>query len=187
MDPTPSIIVVPQGTHANNDTEKLIIKGGEKEETGSLKELIKDRRHFVNLMCLLFLWVVSAFDYYLINFQLKYIEGDIYTNTTVSAVSEVAAYMISGALYDKIGTKMSFIGSYIIAIIGATFYIFLGETNKSLIPLMILGSKFGISGAFNTVYLANGVFPTVYSSTTFGLCNFFARLVSMLAPQFAEL
>lgn len=51
---------------------------------------------------------------------------------------------------------------------------------------MVLGSKFGISGSFNVVYLANGLFPPVYSSTTFGLCNFFARFASMLAPIFAE-
>ena len=52
---------------------------------------------------------------------------------------------------------------------------------------MVLGSKFGISGSFNVVYLANTLFPPIYSSTTFGACNFFARLASMLAPQIAEI
>ncbi len=51
---------------------------------------------------------------------------------------------------------------------------------------MVLGSKFGISGAFNCVYLANTLFPPIYSSTTFGIFNTFARMASMLAPQFAE-
>lgn len=136
----------------------------------------------INLLNLMFLWVVSTFDYNMISYQLKYIEGDIYTNTIVSSVSEVAAYMISGALYEKIGMKVSFIGSYLIAILGATCYIFYSQENQKLVPLMILGSKFGISGAFNTAYLANSIFPTVYSSTTFGLCNFLGRLVSILAP-----
>jgi hypothetical protein len=134
-------------------------------------------------MLLLFLWVASAFNYYLINFQLKYIDGDIYTNTIVSSVSEVTAYLISGALYEKIGTRVSFIGSFLIAIVGSIFLITLdGEKYKAFVPIMVLGSKFGISGSFNVVYLANGLFPPLYSSTTFGLCNFFARLASMLAP-----
>ena len=94
--------------------------------------------------------------------------------------------MISGALYDKIGPKISFVVSFVIGIIGSLFYILYGESHKSLVPVMVLGSKFGISGSFNVVYLANTVFPPVYSSTTFGLCNFFARLASMLAPVFAE-
>jgi Na+/melibiose symporter-like transporter len=153
-----------------------------KDNTGSLKELIENRTHLINLLCLLFLWITSAFDYYLINFQLKYIEGDIYTNTIVSSVSEVTAYIVSGALYERIGTKISFIGSFIIAIIGSLFLITLGDSHKEFIPVMVLGAKFGISGSFNVVYLANTLFPPVYSSTTFGVCNFVARLASMLAP-----
>lgn len=52
---------------------------------------------------------------------------------------------------------------------------------------MVLGTKFGISSCFNCVYLANGLFPPIYSSTTFGMFNFFARLTGMLAPMVAEL
>ena len=130
--------------------------------------------------------MVSAFDYYLINFQLKYIRGDIYVNTIVSSVSEVTAYLVSGALYEIIGTRVSFIASFVIAVIGSILLITLADNNVDLIPAMVLSTKFGISGSFNVVYLANGLFPPIYSSTTFGACNFFARLFSMIAPPFAE-
>ena len=131
---------------------------------------------------MLFLWIASAFDYFLINFQLKYIEGDIYINTIVSSVSEVCAYVLSGAVYGIIGPKISFVVSYIIAIIGSIFYIIFGTSAKSLVPVMILGAKFGIAGAFNCVWMANTLFPSQYASTTLGLFNAFARLSSMLAP-----
>ena len=52
---------------------------------------------------------------------------------------------------------------------------------------MVLGSKFGISSCFNCVYLANGLFPPINSSTTLGFFNFFARLTGMFAPMAAEL
>jgi MFS-type transporter involved in bile tolerance (Atg22 family) len=113
---------------------------------------------------------------------MKYIDGDMYTNTMVSCVSEVIAYIVSGALYSTIGTKISFIGSFTLAIIGSVLYIILGDTHKTLIPVMVLGAKFGISGAFNVVYLANTLFPPIYAATTFGIFNIFARLASMLAP-----
>ena len=93
-------------------------------------------------------------------------------NSIVSSVSELTAYIVSGALYDKIGPKISFVVSFIIGIIGSIFYITLSASYKSWIPIMVLGSKFGISASFNLVYLANRLFPPVYSSTTFGLCNF---------------
>jgi len=105
----------------------------------------------------------------------------------VSSVSEVTAYLVSGALYDKIGARVSFIGSFAIGIIGSLFYILFSDANKQLVPLMVLGSKFGISSSFNCVYLANGLFPPIYSSTTFGIFNFFARLTAMFAPMVAEL
>jgi len=157
-----------------------------KKIDGSLRELVKNKRHLQNLLILMFLWIVSAFDYYLINFQLKYIDGDIYTNTIISSVSEVTAYLVSGALYDRIGPKVSFIGSFALAVVGSILLIFLGDHYVAFVPAMILGTKFGISGSFNVVYLANSLFPPIYSSTTFGAFNFFARLFSMIAPPFAE-
>lgn len=147
-----------------------------------MKELFRNKRHLANVLVLLFLWIAASFDYFLINFQMKYIDGDIYVNTIVSSVSEVIAYLISGALYSTLGPKISFIGSFSIAIVGSVFYVIFGEAHKTLIPVMILGSKFGISGAFNLVYLANSLFPPIYASTTFGIFNIFARLASMLAP-----
>ena len=109
---------------------------------------------------LLFLWIVASFDYFLINFQLKYIKGDIYVNSIVSSVSEIAAYLISGALFNVIGIKKSFVGSFIIAIAGSVLYTIYGDDHTNLIPVFVLGSKFGISAAFNLVYLANSLFPT---------------------------
>jgi len=51
-------------TPADRDVESKV----DNKEQGSLKELIKDKRHFRNLILLLFLWVASAFNYNLINF-----------------------------------------------------------------------------------------------------------------------
>jgi len=107
-------------------------------------------------------------------------------NNIGSSVSEVIAYIVSGAVYDRIGPKISFVGSFVIAIIGSLLYITLSAKYPSAIFYMIISSKFGISSSFNVVYLANSLFPATYSSTTFGLCNFVARLASMLAPIFAE-
>ena len=51
---------------------------------------------------------------------------------------------------------------------------------------MVLGAKFGVSSAFNCVFLANELFPSTYASTTMGVCNFFARLAAIVAPMAAE-
>jgi MFS family permease len=151
-----------------------------------LKDLIKIKGNLRNLLILLYLWAASAFNYNLITFQMKYIEGDIYTNSIVSSVSEIVAYLISGALYEKLGSRVSFVSAFLIAALGSILLVNLQDTHKALIPVMVLGSKFGISASFNAAYLSNSLFPTLYQSITMGIFNFFARLSAFMGPQVAE-
>ena len=39
-----------------------------------------------NLIILIFLWVATSIDYFLMNFLLKYYEGDIFVNTMVRLI-----------------------------------------------------------------------------------------------------
>eukprot|EP00347_Sterkiella_histriomuscorum_P019689 403340662 len=180
--------------HSSQELQQKLIErndqsiiGGAAVDDGKIKTLLSNKRHLSNFLIILVFWIVSSFDYYLISFQMKYINGDIFINTIVSSVSEVIAYILSGAFYMYIGFRISFLVSFIIAIIGSLFYvIFKNTASNALISVMILGSKFGISASFNLVYLANSLFPPLYASTVMGLCNMFARVASMIAPQIAE-
>ena len=133
----------------------------------------------------MFLWMVSAFNYFLINFQLRYLMGDIYRNQIISSLSEVAAYLVSGAIGAKLGNRVCLIVSFLIALVGSILLVLYEDMGHSVMA-MILATKFGISSCFSAVYLANSLFPPLYASTTLGICNFLARLVSMIAPPFAE-
>ncbi len=52
---------------------------------------------------------------------------------------------------------------------------------------MLMIGKFGLSGAFNIVYLANSIFPVLYATTTMGICSLFSRGVTIFAPMIAEI
>lgn len=91
----------------------------EKQLTGSLKDLIKIRRHTINLAILTFVWIASAFNYFLINFRMKYIEGNIFVNTTVASTSEVVAYILGGIAYQKIGIRFTLITAFAISCLGS--------------------------------------------------------------------
>ena len=59
---------------------------------------------------------------------------------------------------------------------------------KSAVPVFISIAKFGISAAFNMVFLAFvALTPVQFTSSMFGLANFVARWVTFLAPLTAEL
>lgn len=71
-----------------------------------------------NLLLCIMIWTAGSFNYYLIAYQLKYIQGNLYVNTIVSSTSEVCAFIFSGVLINKYGLKRTLVGSYILAIIG---------------------------------------------------------------------
>lgn len=158
----------------------------DKELDGSLKDLVRVKRHFINLVLMAFMWVASSFSYYLISFQLKYIEGDFFVNTAVSSLTEAPAYLISGLLYDKIGIKGVLVGSYIISVVGGVLLLSL-QSFTSIVPVMILLAKFGVSSTFNMCYLGNAlIFPTIFAGTAYGICNTFGKLATIISPMLAE-
>ena len=75
---------------------------------------------------------------------------------------------------------------YILSILGA-FLLLIFQNDVVMIPLYITIAKFGISTAFNLVYLsAVSLIPTILSSTVFGFCNVPARVITIMAPVVAE-
>lgn len=57
-----------------------------------------------------------------------------------------------------------------------------------LMPLMVMTVRFGIECTFTLTYLANAmVFPTLFSATSNSICQFFARIFTILSSEVAEL
>ena len=134
------------------------------------------------------MWVVISFNYYLIYFQIKYMEGDFYINTIVSSLSELTAYAISGLIIDRLGMKPCYLFSFSVVVTGSTLYLFLRSTYANLTPILLLLTSFGICFGFNINWNSNAVlFPVLYTSSTNGICSLFSRLAGTLTPQLAEL
>ena len=47
--------------------------------------MMKDKWIMKNLIILIFLWVATSIDFFLMNFELKYYEGDVFINTMVNS------------------------------------------------------------------------------------------------------
>ena len=113
------------------------------------------------------IWLSASFGYYLISYQLKYIRGDIYLNGIVSSTSELFAYWLSGLFLDKLGIKKTLSVSYAVALVGMFCLMVTTTESKEWISLFILGSKFGVSSAFNVAYVGNyELFPVNMVATT---------------------
>ena len=133
-------------------------------------------------------WVSSSFCYYMISFQLKYLQGSIWINGTMSSISEVIAYGTSGMIFNYLGLKLTIYISYTLSIIGMICLIIFPNSSQLLLALYILGSKYGVAQTFNAAYVGNQYLFTLHQvSSTFAIGNFFARFTTIFAPYIAEL
>lgn len=142
----------------------------------------------MNLLIMNVAWASAAFTYYTVNFYVKYIPGNMYTNVMVAQFSEIIACFISGSLANRFGTKHTIIFSFAVGGIFGLTMNYVNPTNIPLILTCLLLAKFGVSSAFNMVYIITSeYFPTKYSSSVFGICNIVCRLTSAIAPLTAEI
>lgn len=97
---------------------------------------------------LLWIWFAGMFSYSLIGFQIKYIPGDIYTNTIAIAISEIFATVLSGLFLQKINAKVSMTVMLLLAGISGMYLI---EQNGEtlLTPALVMTTRFGVSATMN--------------------------------------
>jgi len=85
------------------------------------------------------------------------------------------------------GGKSAFFLSFLISAIGGFLIAFVPAVGYEIASFVLI-AKFGISFAFNLVYVITPtLFPTDLCSTSFGVCNAFAMLSSVFSPMIAEL
>ena len=78
---------------------------------------------------MILIFISAAFCYYIISYQQKYIEGNKFTITILSGISEITAYAVSGLMYTFIGLKTTLLLSYIISIVCMVCLIVIQPTN----------------------------------------------------------
>jgi len=158
----------------------------ETEETkvdGSLRRLVADKGHLRNLLAFAGLWVVGTFNTYLIYFQIKYMKGDFFVNIIVSCASDIVAYLLAGALIERLGIRLSYIVSFVWCLAGALMYMFLRSDHPHFIPVFLMVANFGNSWSVNVDWSSNCMlFPVIFASSTNGICNLLARISNIFAP-----
>ena len=132
-----------------------------------------------NLFIYIWTWIVASFSYYLTYFFIKYLEGDVFTNTIGAALSEMTGYMLTGIIYERIGLKKSYVVHFLLGAIGSALYLSLAHLYPDLAPIILLFTVYGVSSSCMNNWLSN-------SSTTNGIASFFARFLNILVPQVAE-
>jgi len=135
-----------------------------------------------NLVISLFLWMATVMCYNCIMTYENYFPGDTYDNDITVAAFELTAYMITGVLFSRVGAKRFFFMAYMLAIIGGLGVMIIDEIPELELMFSYL-ARFGISATYQAVYLNNDLFPIIFASTTFGVCNIFAGISNAISIE----
>ena len=131
------------------------------------------------------MWSVCSFTYYLMTYQLKYLEGSIYFNCYFGICSDLLATVTGQIIYKKFGAKLTFMMAYSCSIFAA-MNLFLFPNDH--VEFYVFLTKYGICVAFLATYQVSYNTDMFQNKpTSIGICNFVARATTIMAPEVNEM
>ncbi|XP_048258453.1 organic cation transporter protein-like [Haliotis rufescens] len=163
-----------------------------KAPTGKLSELLTNRTLAIRSFILFFHWAVCSLTYYGLTLNVTNLSGNVITNFVLSALVEVAGYLLTLFLLDRVGRKWLHCGFFLgggLACLATIFpVLYAGEDAKWTLVLLSLIGKMGASGAFATVYIYTAeLFPTPVRNVGLGAGSMCSRLGGVISPYIVDL
>ena len=145
-------------------------------------------RNGLNLSIFVYLFVCASFNYYLITFYTKYIPGNVYVNTIVCSLAEAVSTWCAGPTVRLLKPRNSItIAFSMCGVFSIGLWLVQAADATGLIPVVILGARFGICAGFGMLYMCTlYYFPSRHTGSVFGICNTVARAITILSPMVAE-
>jgi len=151
-------------------------------------EFLSESPNFSNLVIYVYLYSAASFNYYLINFYLKYLPGNIYQNMMVASIAECIASFSSIYIIRSLGPTVAFAASFgMCAAASGCLTIASYADYHSLIPVIVMVAKLASTAAISMVYINTlHYFPSQYLGRVFGICGSIGKFVTIFAPMVAE-
>ena len=158
-------------------------------EEKSVRAFLRDSLNIKNGASFILMIITCSFSYYLINFYVKYLPGDIFTNQIVNSLAEGVAHAASAVVVLIMSTRKGFAAGYGVCAISCVIVMYSQFYDSSwLIPIGVLGAKAGISVAFCFLYFSQvNYFTSAFLGLIMGSSNVVGRCSTILAPVVAEL
>ena len=123
------------------------------ESTPGIRTFLKDDTNRMNTLIFASMAVSCSFVYYLINFYVKYLPGDIYTNQMVNSVAESCANGGAVLVLVFVSQRYGFAICYVFTAV-ACIVVMLAEMSEAawLVPIGVLVGKSSITCAFAFLY-----------------------------------
>jgi len=129
-----------------------------KPQPNSLSTIKNEQNTFLNVVCLVVIWVCATFSYYVLFSQILLLKIDIYYTIGMMTVADILGYVLGYIFYRQFTMVIAFYRSFMGAIISTILliiflYAFQGK-NVVIICLFLEFSKLFISSAIFNSFLA---------------------------------
>ena len=158
-----------------------------KKETPPVSYYLNQKKILINLIALTFIWLTTSYNSFLIAYLLNNLD-QVYINYVFTSISSFVGYSIGGYLYLSFGLKLSLGGAYLVQILAGVASLAFGLQHQNGWIFLIIWQflQFGISTGFQVLYTSHThLFPTLFSTTSFGIMNFVAQFGIILSPLVA--
>jgi len=162
----------------------------DKQEEVSFSKRLKlaccDKYMLLQVIIITVLFSIGNMVFYAVSLNLENMSANPYVNGISLAIAEIAAYAISAVTLNKLGMKVSLLGSFAFTTIGLAGLIFYWEDE---IPCLIFAftTKFGSAAIDNLLYTMSGlVFPTEILGAALGIALLGTRIGNALAKPLME-
>ena len=160
------------------------------KEEASMKAFFASPLNRMNIIIFMMMGIGCNFIYYLINFYVKYLPGDMFTNQAVNSISESVSQLFPLFIGKYLSIKNGFAVSFFSAGAGCGIVMFAQMYVNSmawLVPVAVMLTKGAISCAFCYLYFATiSYFESEYLGLAIGFTNVIGRLSNVAAPMVAE-
>lgn len=140
-------------------------------------------------------WTAMSFGTNLLTFYTKHLPGEVYSNSMVIGLASLS-FIMAGTLGAKYETRHILCASYILAFVGATSMVMViirceGDGNTGWmcenLAILVFITRCGLNMANCFIFVIHTeLFPTYFLATSYGLCNFVGRGLTLTAPILAE-
>ena len=134
-------------------------------------------------------WLTICFNWFMISYMVNTLEK-IYESAIAMSIADILSYLVAGLIYKSIGIKRLLLYTNMLAAMGGLSILYYGLQHESswTYPLLIFIAKTGVSCAFNGIFIGHqALFPVLFATTSFGICNIFGRMFSALSPLIANI
>ncbi|XP_021246964.1 solute carrier family 22 member 3 isoform X2 [Numida meleagris] len=149
----------------------------------SFLDLVRTPQMRRNTLILMYAWFTSALIYQGLVMRLGIVGGNLYLDFFISGAVELPAALIILMTIDRIGRRLPFAISNIVAGIACLITAFLPEDIPWLKTTVATLGRLGITIAFEIVYLVNSeLYPTTLRNFGVSLCSSLCDLGGIIAP-----